>query len=51
VALATDSQIAAKSGKALATWHLAEEYGFKDADGSQPHWAKFFAAHPLGSTF
>ena len=44
VALATDAQVAAKSGKALATWHLGEEYGFRDADGSQPHWANFFAA-------
>ncbi len=44
VALATDPQIASKSGKALATWHLAQEYGFRDADGSQPHWANFYAA-------
>ncbi len=44
VALATDNQVATKSGKALATWHLAEEYGFHDADGSQPHWVNFFAA-------
>ncbi len=44
VALATDPQIASKSGKPLATWHLAEEYDFRDADGSQPHWANFFAA-------
>ncbi|MEP6984881.1 MAG: SDR family oxidoreductase, partial [Chloroflexota bacterium] len=51
VALATDSNVIEKSGKPLATWYLAEEYGFRDADGSQPHWAKFFAAHPLGSKF
>ena len=44
VALATDTQVAAKSGKALATWHLGEEYGLHDADGSQPHWANFYAA-------
>ena len=44
VALATDPQVMAKSGKALATWHLAQEYGFRDADGSQPHWANFYAA-------
>ncbi len=44
VALAADSNVASKSGKALATWHLAEEYGFHDADGSQPHWANFYAA-------
>ena len=44
VALATDPQVSAKSGKPLATWHLAQEYGFHDADGSQPHWANFFTA-------
>jgi NAD(P)-dependent dehydrogenase (short-subunit alcohol dehydrogenase family) len=44
VALATDPQVSAKSGKTLATWHLSQEYGFHDADGSQPHWANFFAA-------
>ncbi len=44
VALATDPEIATKSGKALATWHLGQEYGVHDADGSQPHWANFYAA-------
>jgi NAD(P)-dependent dehydrogenase (short-subunit alcohol dehydrogenase family) len=44
VALATDANIAAKSGQALATWSLSEEYGFIDVDGTQPHWGKFFAA-------
>lgn len=43
VALATDPKIMEKSGSALATWHLAQEYGFTDVDGTQPHWAKFFA--------
>jgi len=43
-ALAADPNIAEKSGKTLATWHLAQEYGFTDADGRQPHWANFFAA-------
>lgn len=45
VALATDPKVSEKSGKALATWHLGEEYGFRDADGSQPHWANFYAAN------
>ena len=44
VALAADPHISAKSGKALATWHLAQEYGFHDADGSQPHWNNFYEA-------
>lgn len=47
VALASDPNIMQKSGKYWATWTLVEEYGFTDADGSQPHWGKFFAAHPL----
>jgi NAD(P)-dependent dehydrogenase (short-subunit alcohol dehydrogenase family) len=42
VALASDPNVAEKSGRALATWHLAEEYGFTDLDGSQPHWQRFF---------
>ncbi len=50
VALASDPQIASKSGKALATWHLAQEYGFRDVDGSQPHWANFYAATRIEQT-
>jgi NAD(P)-dependent dehydrogenase (short-subunit alcohol dehydrogenase family) len=42
-ALAADPDIMAKSGRALATWDLYKEYGFTDADGTQPdfaaHWA------------
>ncbi|MEU2389674.1 SDR family oxidoreductase [Streptomyces sp. NPDC007369] len=42
-ALAADPDVMAKSGRALATWSLYGEYGFTDADGSQPdfaaHWA------------
>ncbi|THA85379.1 SDR family oxidoreductase [Streptomyces sp. A0592] len=53
-ALAADPQIMAKSGRALATWGLYQEYGFTDADGTRPdfaaHWAKSLAAEhgPLG---
>ncbi|MHB1006330.1 MAG: SDR family oxidoreductase [Chloroflexota bacterium] len=43
VALAADPNIAAKSGRALSTWNLAREYGFVDADGSQPNWGEYFA--------
>jgi NAD(P)-dependent dehydrogenase (short-subunit alcohol dehydrogenase family) len=43
-ALAADPQIMARSGRALATWGLYKEYGFTDADGTQPdfaaHWAQ-----------
>ncbi|MFD5617860.1 SDR family oxidoreductase [Streptomyces yangpuensis] len=53
-ALAADPQIMAKTGRALATWGLYEEYGFTDADGTRPdfaaHWAKNLQAEygPLG---
>ena len=45
VALASDSNVAAKSGQALATWNLAREYNFTDVDGNQPHWGEYFAQH------
>ncbi|NJP05277.1 MAG: SDR family NAD(P)-dependent oxidoreductase [Chloroflexaceae bacterium] len=42
-ALATDPDIMQLSGQTLATWHLAQQYGFTDVDGAQPHWQQFFA--------
>lgn len=42
VALATDPNVGAKTGQALATWYLAEEYGFNDYDGRRPHWQRFY---------
>jgi NAD(P)-dependent dehydrogenase (short-subunit alcohol dehydrogenase family) len=45
VALASDPNVREKSGKALATWHLAPEYGFTDVDGRQPNWEKYFREH------
>ncbi|MEU7728549.1 SDR family oxidoreductase [Streptomyces sp. NPDC040724] len=43
-ALAADPDVMAKTGRALATWGLYREYGFTDADGTQPdfaaHWAR-----------
>ncbi|MFJ6784054.1 SDR family oxidoreductase [Streptomyces yangpuensis] len=53
-ALAADPQVMSKTGRALATWGLYEEYGFTDADGTRPdfaaHWAKSLEAEygPLG---
>ncbi len=41
-ALAGDSDVAKKTGRVLASWDLAEEYGFTDADGRRPHWGKHF---------
>jgi NAD(P)-dependent dehydrogenase (short-subunit alcohol dehydrogenase family) len=45
VALASDPNVMAKSGKVLATWDLAPEYGFTDVDGRQPHWQKHSEEH------
>ncbi|MFD7032236.1 SDR family oxidoreductase [Streptomyces sp. NPDC059917] len=53
-ALAADPDVMAKSGRALATWGLYREYGFTDADGTQPDFAAHWAARledefgPLG---
>ncbi|MFE9101330.1 SDR family oxidoreductase [Actinomadura geliboluensis] len=53
-ALAADPNIMDKSGRALATWGLYEEYGFTDADGTRPdfaaHWAEALVDEygPLG---
>jgi NAD(P)-dependent dehydrogenase (short-subunit alcohol dehydrogenase family) len=43
-ALAADSKVLAKTGLTLATWDLAEEYGFTDIDGTQPHWQRNYEA-------
>jgi NAD(P)-dependent dehydrogenase (short-subunit alcohol dehydrogenase family) len=43
-ALAADPGVMAKTGRALATWGLYREYGFTDADGSQPDWAAHWAS-------
>ncbi|MFJ7204335.1 SDR family oxidoreductase [Streptomyces sp. NPDC098789] len=53
-ALAADPDVIAKSGRALATWGLYQEYGFTDTDGTQPDFAAHWAANledefgPLG---
>jgi len=46
-ALASDPEIMSKSGRALATWNLAKEYGFTDLDGTQPDWGGY-ARRTLG---
>ena len=43
-ALAADPDVMAKTGRALATWGLYREYGFTDADGTQPDWAAHWAS-------
>ena len=42
VALATDPDVMARTGRSLATWDLAREYGFTDVDGSRPDWGTHF---------
>ena len=48
-ALAGDAKVAAKAGRVLTSWDLAEEYGFDDVDGRRPHWGRHFAAQVAGS--
>ena len=43
VALASDPAIMEKSGGRFATWGLAHEYDFDDADGARPDWGAHFA--------
>ncbi|AWB44208.1 short-chain dehydrogenase [Paenibacillus sp. CAA11] len=40
-ALAADPQIMSKTGQALSSWDLSDEYGFEDADGTKPHWGNY----------
>jgi NAD(P)-dependent dehydrogenase (short-subunit alcohol dehydrogenase family) len=47
-ALAADPHVADKSGGVFGSWTLAEEYGFKDVDGRQPHWGRYFAENVAG---
>ena len=40
-ALAADPNVRRKTGQVLASWTLAKEYGFTDADGRQPDWGGY----------
>jgi NAD(P)-dependent dehydrogenase (short-subunit alcohol dehydrogenase family) len=42
-ALAADPDVGRRAGRTLASWDLAEEYGFDDVDGRRPHWGRHFA--------
>jgi NAD(P)-dependent dehydrogenase (short-subunit alcohol dehydrogenase family) len=48
-ALAADPKVLEKAGKAFSSWSLMEEYGFKDVNGEQPNWGKYFKEHPIQS--
>ena len=41
-ALATDPDVMRWNGQALSSWGLARVYGFRDDDGSQPDWGRWF---------
>ena len=41
-ALAADPDVSRFSGRALASWTLAREYGFTDHDGRRPDWGAHF---------
>jgi NAD(P)-dependent dehydrogenase (short-subunit alcohol dehydrogenase family) len=40
-ALASDPNVAKKNGRVYASWDLADEYGFEDADGARPHFVRW----------
>lgn len=44
-ALAADPRVFEKTGGSFDSGSLAEEYGFSDADGSRPNWARYFEAN------
>jgi NAD(P)-dependent dehydrogenase (short-subunit alcohol dehydrogenase family) len=48
-ALAADPDVKRFAGQVLSSWGLSEVYGFVDADGTQPHWGRYFAEHVLGA--
>src|SRR6185437_4537276 len=48
-ALAGDPDVQRFAGQALSSWGLSEVYDFVDADGTQPHWGRYFAEHVLNA--
>lgn len=46
-ALAADPHVMQKTGQALSSWTLSDEYGFEDVDGRQPHWGNYAKQHNL----
>jgi NAD(P)-dependent dehydrogenase (short-subunit alcohol dehydrogenase family) len=47
-ALAADPALPARAGTVVASWDLAEEYGFDDIDGRRPHWGRHHQRHVVG---
>jgi len=40
-ALAADPHVMRKSGQALGSWNLSDEYNITDIDGRRPHWGNY----------
>lgn len=49
VALAADPGVMMRSGQALTSWGLAQEYGFTDLDGSTPDWGRHYREKVLST--
>lgn len=43
--LAADANILDKTGRVFSSWDLAQQYGFRDIDGRQPHWDRHLEKH------
>jgi NAD(P)-dependent dehydrogenase (short-subunit alcohol dehydrogenase family) len=48
-ALAADPNVMSKTGKALSSWGLSDDYGFTDMNGERPHWGRYFAENVTGT--
>ena len=44
-ALASDPEVGRLAGTVQSTWGLSAVYGYRDVDGRQPHWGRYFAEH------
>lgn len=47
-ALAADPNVMEKTGRALSSWGLSDDYHFTDINGERPHWGRYFAEHVAG---
>jgi NAD(P)-dependent dehydrogenase (short-subunit alcohol dehydrogenase family) len=47
-ALATDPKVERWQGQSLSSWSLMREYGFRDLDGTQPDWGRWYEEVILG---
>ena len=40
-----DPNVAARTGRVVASWDLGDSYGVTDADGTQPHFLRWLEAN------